>query len=244
MIYDNNSGALYRADGKFLKTVYCPMTIRLNDLAKVAVDSPDRKCHSCGEIVKSIDDLSEMEVEKLVTANPNVCVFATAQVKNVVFLKPIGHIATNYDEDLVIKTARNLQTMNDAQQRGFHLVIKDTGVSNDFGKFKYQLLQNKVSGELSWTNDYRQLSVGDGDWEVKRSFTHVRQDRPFPIAAYLIPPGLPAGTNVYVEDLIDDVKMVMHNQGDAVRVVSAVGIWNGVDIKFDEEDFNRPMFCG
>lgn len=244
MIYDPNSGALYRADGKFLKTVYCPMTIRLNEMERVAHDSPDRRCHACGETVKSIDNLSEDEVAKLIKVNPDICVFATAQAKNVIFLKPIGHVDTNYDNYLVIKTARNLQTMNDAQKRGFQLVIKDTGISNEFGKFKFQLLQNTETGELLWTGDYRSMSAGGDDWEIKRSFTYVRPDRPFPIAAYLIPPDLSVGTNVFVEDLIQDVKMVIWNQGDASRVVSTTGIWNGSDITFDEESFSRPLFQG
>lgn len=244
MIYDPNSGALYKSDGKFLKTVYCPMTIRLEEMKRVTPDSPDRRCHACGETVKSIDNLSDDEVGKLVNANPDICVFATAQAKNVVFLKPIGHVDRNYNDDLVIKTARNLQTMNDAQKRGYQLVIQDTGISNEFGTFKFQLLQNTATGELSWSGDYRGQSFHEDGWEVKRSFTFVRPDRPFPIAAYLIPPDLPVGTSVFVEDLIQDIKMAIWNQGDAERVVSTTGIWNGVDITFNEKDFSMPLFQG
>lgn len=244
MIYDPNSGALYRADGEFLKTVYCPMTIRLNEMERVAPDSPDRRCNACGENVKSIDNLSEEEVAKLVNVNPDICVFATAQAKNVIFLKPIGRVVTNYGNYLVIKTARNLETMNDAQKRGFHLVIKDTGVSNAFGDFKFQLLQNTKTGELLWTGDYRDEDSHRDGWEIKRSFTFVRPDRPFPLAAYLIPPDLPVGTNVFVEDIIQDIKMVLWNQGEAARVVSTTGIWNGVDIEIDERRFSIPEFYG
>ena len=257
MIYDPNSGALYRADGKFLKTVYCPMTIRLNEMEKVAPDSPDRRCHACGETVNSIDNLSEDEVAKLVNANPDICVFATAQARNVIFLKKTARFCI-YTANRAIMEDKNRSEMYQALYKALgegvaktagligagEQVIKDTGISNEFGKFKFQLLQNTKTGELLWTGDYRSVSAGGDDWEIKKSFTCVRPDRPFPLAAYLIPPDLPVDTNVFVEDLIQDIKMVIWNQGDASRVVATSGIWNGADITFNEESFSRPLFQG
>lgn len=235
MIYDPMSGALYGNDGTFLKAVYCPMTIRLDELRQLAPDSADRKCLSCGDTVHSLDNLSEAEVKQLIETKPDACVFATRAAKNVVILHrgplkppaPEGHVR--------IKTARNLETMSDAQKRGFTLVFKDTGVKNEFGEFKFMLWQNVATGELEWTGDFRGGPIhGSGEWKVVRKFTNVRSDRPFPLAAYLIPKDLPIGARVFIEDLIQDVPVVFWNQGDANRKISSAGFWNGEDIVLDQ----------
>ncbi|MFN4360918.1 MAG: hypothetical protein ACK4F4_09380 [Hylemonella sp.] len=245
MIYDLMSGALYGDDGSFLKTVYCPMTIRLEDLRQLAPDSPDRKCLSCGDTVHSLDNLLEAEVKQLIEDKPDACVFATRAAKNVVFLHrgPLNPAAP--EGQVRIKTARNLEAMSDAQKRGFTLVFKDTGVTNEFGEFKFMLWQNVATGELEWTGDFRGGPIrGSGEWKVIRKFTNVRTDRPFPLAAYLIPEGLPAGSRVFIEDLIQDVPVEFWNQGDANRLLSSSGTWNGEDIEIDEPPEDLMAFQG
>ncbi len=234
MIYDPMSGALYGDDGAFLKTVYCPMTIRLEDLRQLVPDSPDRKCLSCGDTVHSLDNMSEGKVKQLIQDKPDVCVFATSAAKNVVFLHR-GPLNPSAPEGQVrIKTARNLEAMSDAQKRGFTLVFKDTGVKNEFGEFKFMLWQHVVTGELEWSGDFRRGLDKRDDWKVIRKFTNVRSDRPFPLAAYLIPKDLPIGVRVFIDDLIQDVPVVFWNQGDANRMVSSAGFWNGEDIVLDQ----------
>lgn len=245
MIYDPMSGALYGDDGAFLKAVYCPMTIRLDELRELAPDSADRKCLSCGDTVYSLDNLSEADAKQLIKAKPDACVFATKAAKNVVVLHrsplnppvPDGHVR--------IKTARNLETMSDAQRRGFTLVFKDTGVKNEFGEVKFMLWQNVATGQLEWSGDFRGGPAGDrGEWKVIRKFTNVRTDRPFPLAAYLIPPGLPAGARVFIEDLIQDIPVEFWNQGNASRLMSSEGTWNGEDVVIDEPPEDLLMFQG
>lgn len=233
MIYDPMSGALYSADGTFLKTVYCPMTIRLDELKQLSSDSSDRKCHSCGDTVHSLDDMSDVEAKQLIESNPSACVFATGEAKNVVFLKSIGKTTLAPDDYVRIKTARNLETMEDAQKRGYKLIFKDTGVVNEFGSFKFQLMQHTKTDELRWSGDYRTMSAASSTWKLVRNFTDVRPDRPFPLAAYLIPGELPVGTRVCIEDLIQDVKVVSWNQGNASRLTSLTGTWTGQDIELD-----------
>lgn len=245
MIYDSQSGALYAADGTFLKTVYCPMAIRLSELKPLSNESPDRTCHACGDTVHSLDDLTDEQATQLLKSKPDACVFATQAATHIVFLKPIGQPTSAPYGCVHVKTARNLETMDDAQKRGYTLVFKNTGVLNEFGGFKFQLMQHVKTGELQWTGDYRDMSSGSPEWRLIRSFTNVRPDRPFPLAAYLIPKGLPAGTRVYIEDLIQDVTVVTWNQGNAIRMTSATGTWNGEDIDIDEpeEDYS-PMLLG
>lgn len=245
MIYDPISSALYGDDGKFLKSLYCPMTIRLEDLRHLSPDSQDRKCHSCGEIVHSLDALSEEQLKQLLNDKPDACVFATSKAKNVIFLHhglsnpevPEGHVR--------IKTARNLESMKDAQIRGFKLVFRDVGLKNEFGQSKFMLWQHVDTGELEWSGDFRGGPYGTrGEWKVIRKFTNVRTDRPFPLAAYLIPKDLPAGSRVFLEDLIEDVPIEFWNQGDASRLQSSSGTWTGDDVQLDEPPEDLLMFQG
>lgn len=236
MIFDPMTNALYGSNGNLIKTMNCPIALRLSDLEQQSNDSPDRYCHVCKETVVGINDLSDAEVWEKVKANPDICLFATSDAKNVIFLKPIGVGAKNTTCLPVIKTARSLGAMDDAQKRGWKLLFRDTGIENEFGSMKVILYQNDETGKLWWSGDFRcgrpDPKTEAGNWRLVRHFFFIRPDRPSPLAAYLIPPDISAGTEVYIEDLIEDRTMVMWNQGDAERRVHETAIWDGSDIIF------------
>lgn len=75
------------------------------------------------------------------------------------------------------------------------------------------------------------------DW-----FYH-RPDRPFPLAAYLVPPGLLPGQRILLEDLIEDIGMSYWNQGDSDRLLSCVATWNGDEFELEVPP-DLPMMVG
>ncbi len=48
---------------------------------------------------------------------------------------------------------------------------------------------------------------------------------PNPFAAYLLPPDLKRGEEVWLEDLIEDIVGSWWNQGDTTRLAAAAAIW-------------------
>lgn len=60
---------------------------------------------------------------------------------------------------------------------------------------------------------------------------------PNPFAAYLVPPDIAVGEQVWLEDLIEDVVAVWGNQGYRPRLDAAAAVWNGTEfeISFDPE---------
>lgn len=118
MIYEPRSGALYANDGEFLKTVHCPMALRVVDLAELPDTSPDKLCNSCGKTIQCADDWSDDDMRKALEGFPSLCVFATSAAKNIVVLKPVGHGNANQEGLPVIRTVRSIDAMQDGFQRG------------------------------------------------------------------------------------------------------------------------------
>jgi hypothetical protein len=246
VIFDPKIGALYADDGTFIKTVYCPMALRVSDLATLPDESPDRHCHSCHKTIRCLDDMDDIGVRKAVEEDSSVCVFATAAAKNIVFLQPIGQHAWDVDGLLVIKTARSLPAMVDAQARGYRLVIRRTEQSGRVGS-KYIVFQHNVTGELWWSGDFRSRSPdrgSEGEWRLVADWFYHRPDMPFPLAAYLVPQGLKAGQRVLLEDLIEDVGSEYWNQGDSRRLLSSAAVWRGDDFELDLGSAAIPRMVG
>ena len=124
MIFDPRISALYGDDGSFIKTVHCPMALRVHDLQAFDESSPDRSCNSCGTTVRCIDEMSEAAVREAVADDGNICVFATARARHVVFLQPIGRPAFTGEQLPRIQTTRTLEGMADAFAHGMRVVIQ------------------------------------------------------------------------------------------------------------------------
>jgi hypothetical protein len=240
VIYDEKSGALYADDGTFLKTVFCPLAVRVQDLDSESASSRERHCHACGDSIRSADEMTDADLKAALEEDGGLCVFITPKAMHVVMLKAIGRRNPNAEGLPVVRSVRSLPAMEDGFQRGFRLVLKHAGPVSDIGA-KYKVYQHKLSGEVWWTGDYRAESPADGsseDWELVADWFHHRVDWPFPLAAYLVPRGLKRGQRVYLEDVIEDVPVAYWNQGDSDRLVSCNAVWNGDG--FDFERFDAP----
>lgn len=136
----------------------------------------------------------------------------------------------------VIKTARDKASINDATRRGFFPLVKPVQPSPEI-RSKYSVVQDKVTGEIEVSGDYRWRGQME-DPEVVIDFTfYYPHSFPSPFAAYLIPRDLQVGERVYLEDLIEDVVGGSWNQGDTYRLASCIAVWNGKDfeLEFDPE---------
>lgn len=133
-----------------------------------------------------------------------------------------------------IKTARTKEAINEAAKQGVFPLIKPALPSPDIWS-KVMVLQNEKTGEIETVGDFR--SVGDELFKPVTDFIkYYPHDRVNPYAAYLIPPDLQPGDEVYLEDLIEDIRSVCWNQGDSIRLQSCRAIWDGKDFILNEAD--------
>lgn len=130
----------------------------------------------------------------------------------------------------VIKTARDIDSINEAAKKGFTPLIKT--VTKDINlSTKYAVWQNKNTKEIYIAGDYRE-ELNEDYWEEVIGWTYYY---PYhfesPYAAYLIPPDIVVGERVFIEDLIEDYIGIEWNQGDRYRLAGCEAIWNGSDLE-------------
>ncbi len=148
-------------------------------------------------------------------------------------------------EDLVvIRTARTEEAIRAAIEEGFRPLVKPVNPAAGI-RSKYCVYQHKSTGRVEVIADYRLERHMDPEawvcvipWTMYYPYTF-----PSPFAAYLIPPGLPVGEWVWLEDLIEDLPGTSWNQGDTTRLAAAEAIWNGTDfdILYDPESEKRHI---
>lgn len=239
MIFDPQTNSLYSDKGEFIKTVYCPMSLRPEQL-RLMDGKRDRYCLECKTEIKCIDLLSDEDVKSAAAEDKGICIFSTPEARNIVFLRQTGEMEENHEHLPVITTLRNLPAMDYAAACGLKLVFRNVSPENAFGSHKYIVFQNTKTGRLWWSGDYRRcfpenastlyVSEDQGRWTEVRKWFWVRSDRPFPLAAYAIPKTLEPGEKVFIEELIEDRSVELWNQGDSSRVQSCYGVWTGSDL--------------
>lgn len=251
MIFDPKVGALYGDDGVFIKKVSCPLALHPDQLKMI--NDRERFCSACQKIIYRIDDMSDVELRQAVDEDKNICVFATPHAKNITILEKLGRGDENTNNYPVIQTLRSLESMVAAQKNGFLVLIKDVGVSPPFGEDKFIVMQQNETGEIWWSGDYRtslfdkalEDKVEDFDayrdehWTIVRNWFFSRRDQPFPLAAYAVPKDLQSGDRVFLSDVIEEVKHVFWNQGNAQKILSISATWNGKDFEIDQPAWTR-----
>ena len=142
----------------------------------------------------------------------------------------------------VIKTARDLDAINQAVKDGFIPIVRKVEPDPKI-RSKYSLVRNRVTGEFELIGDFR---WPDSDCDTVIDFTfyypyHFKS----PFAAYLVPKDLAPGTRVLLEDLIEDLVGATWNQGDVYRLESCQAIWDGKDMVIDyQPKRDRSDFVG
>jgi len=241
VIFDPHTRNLYADDGEFLKTVECPLALRVQDLHALPNESPDRFCHHCDRTIRCADDLTDSQMRAELEEDEELCIFATPQARHIVLLRPagagLGHANPNRSGRPVICTARTLEAINEGACRGFVPLVRRAGPDSTVGP-KCMLVQHADTGHVHAVGDCRDNRWEKDGWTVVADWFHVRPDRPFPYAAYLVPRGLPLGHRVYLEDLIEDVPVVYHSQGDSSRLLACDATWLGDDF---ELEWTPPM---
>lgn len=148
----------------------------------------------------------------------------------------------NINDLIIIKTARNKESINDAAKAGYKLIIKKVEPSSQI-RSKYLVVQNINTGEIEVLGDLRVRLDYDNDpnFETIIDWTlYYPYKFESPFAAYLIPPDLEKGETVLVEDLIEDIVGSVWNQGDAYRLESCEAIWNGEDLIIQNKPEQGP----
>ena len=153
------------------------------------------------------------------------------------------------DSIRTIRTARTEHTINEAARSGFFPLVKKVEASPKI-RSKYAVIQNKKSGEIRVTGDFRDSLVtsngNDGDFSTVIGFEfYYPYHFESPFAAYLIPEGLKTGERVYLEDVIEDVVSTMWNQGDTYRLQSCNATWNGKEFDLEHDlNISEPNMIG
>lgn len=130
----------------------------------------------------------------------------------------------------VIKTARTDDDINRAAKAGFFPLMKVVKPSKEISS-KFCVWRNRETGEIRVVGDYRAGGGGE-TWEKVIDWTYYYPHAfPKPYAAYLIPPDIQVGEQVFVEDLIEDFIGLSSGQGDNYRLQSWTAVWDGTDLK-------------
>jgi hypothetical protein len=139
----------------------------------------------------------------------------------------------------IIKTARTVDSINQAAKEGFRPIVKRVEPSDRI-KSQYAVMQNKTTKEITIIGDRRsvkfdyRLLPSDNfemilDWSYYYPYTFES-----PIAAYLVPEDIEVGERVMLEDLIEDIPR-SGGQGNVLRLNSCEAIWNSEEFEIKIE---------
>ena len=147
-----------------------------------------------------------------------------------------GQPEQNPNNLVVIKTARTLKAINKAATAGFQPLVKPVQPSPEI-HYRVAVYQNRETGHIQLVRDCRCAPDGGDDECVIPFRRYYPYSFPKPFAAYLVPPDLPDGERVWLNDLIEDIVAVYGNQGYQPRLKGCEAIWaNGdFDIQFAPE---------
>jgi hypothetical protein len=99
VIYDPATGTLWTSDGTFLKYLYCPKSVRWNDLGVTRQEHPEshavalersRDCSHCKSRVSNLDGLTDEQVAAVFEKEPDACVYLRTDWANVTVLKSVS----------------------------------------------------------------------------------------------------------------------------------------------------------
>lgn len=264
-IYDEKTSSLFSPDGVFLKKVFCPKALNWNQLIVDDGESRWRGCSQCNEKVINLDaaDL-QFELSNLSSDFSQMCVYATSNSENVIYLKdpdqiPKASYTKNTDGLMPIYTARNFEDIERSVNLGYWPDVRMMEYEVDKIRQKISVGQHKETGHLDRSGDYRfgfyglnplamigrPDSIEEYKWSEVIPFTNYYPNyQTSPIAAYLIPHGTPNGTKVIVVDPIEDIVGSKWNQGCSWRARNVPGYINEKKVILEPEKVEISVFLG
>jgi hypothetical protein len=185
-----------------------------------------RTCDECHENVIDLDALDTDEAIKLVKSRWSAtCIHASRNSDKVIFLKDTDAIPDvelfeiDAEKRIVIKTVRTIDDINRAAAMGYSLDIRQVSYETQKLHSIMSIGQDPQSSRIETSGDPR-YSFRTSNTEV-RGKSRYKEIFPFfsyypyfqqtPIAAYLIPKGTPDGTEVMIEDPIEDFVGTTHH---------------------------------
>jgi hypothetical protein len=131
----------------------------------------------------------------------------------------------------IIRTARTLETINEAARNGFRPLVKPVRPNKDIHRM-VAVFQSPETGEIELSGDARGYWRGNMPGVMVMDYTfYYPYHFPSPFAAYLLPSDLAVGEEVWLEDLIEDLVAVWGNQGYHPRLEAAPALWTGEDFE-------------
>jgi len=223
-VYDEKTSSLYAPDGTFVKRLFCPKAKKWNQLIVEPGETRWRGCQECKEKVFDLDSLSvDAALGLLRQRYGKPCVHVSEYSESVIFLKDANAVRSVTDvsgDPLKIQTVYGKADIERGYAMGYwpdvRLIRPDPKMNS-----KVSVGQNTETGEVHYSHDYRtsfRTYEGDeprtdGVKELYPYFSYYPYHRREPVAAYLVPKGLPNGTRVVVDDPIENVLGTSWNQG-------------------------------
>ena len=246
-IYDEKTSSLYSPEGEFLKVVSCPKAKHWNQLIVDEGEKRWRKCEDCRE---NVVDLDALEIDKAIELIgdhwSSSCIHASRNSENVIFLKDENSIPATDEFEIgnrmIIKTARTIDDINRAANMGYSVDIRR--VFHDTEKLNSVMTigQDPETGRIEISGDLRysfESSSFDNEnttqfKEIFPFFSYYPYFQPSPIAAYLIPKNTPDGTEVIIEDPIEDFVGTTHH--GSFRAIDVLGYIKNMKVVINESD--------
>lgn len=251
MKYDVRAKLLSSDDGSWFKRLDCPLNKKWHELQRQEppdstnaffLDDPldqqrdlRRHCPSCAKAVIDITTFDDRQVGALVRVDPAVCVHASRKSTHITFdgteAEQVVHGSTyscseNTVDVPIVHTARTVHAINAAAKEGYWPLLRAVEPSR---RIRQKLLVSQNSdGSIDVAGDFRAQPGAAAYW-------YNPYHSPLPFAAYLIPPDLRPGVQVYLSDLIEDLEGESWNQGDKYRRRSAYAVWDGTDLIIEQE---------
>ncbi|MDN3717774.1 hypothetical protein [Vibrio breoganii] len=234
MKLDLSSNSLFTSDGKLIKQFSCPLRKQWGELSLTA-SVVTRFCSSCDKNVIDLTEFGEEQIIAIFKVNPEACAYIDFHRTEVEFEfidtegkegKDAQCLGRNHSNLVVIKTARDIASMNRAEKQGYKLLIKPT---NSEKALASKVILRKDNGIYSYGGfDYRSLDYFDSVISSEKANLNSS-----PFAAYLIPRNLPKSTRVFIPDVIEHIVESSWNQDVESRLESSEGLWDGEDIVLD-----------
>lgn len=245
MIYDPLLQNLYADDGQFIKKVSCPLSGSREHIAQFQNAFSNLHCSSCDKTVHNIDELEDDELIEMVGEDSQLCVFATANAKQLTILSGVNCSRTNKLSALpVIHTVRGVDAIVAAQALGHYVHVVATKSSSKRGNRLRYLERHRVTGVLRASDCRRTYEGNSEEYDCVKDWHYVRDDQPHAVAAYLIPKHIQPNTLVYLEDVIEEA-FLNGSFGTKDRLQSSPANWDGKRMNvLDHCDGDPPIALG